>query len=487
MSRLDLVRQLDFGKVDSESEADLDRLFVRTSDFDKFLRDEVWLALGAKGTGKSAIFELFTKFQSTARRLSGNALNHIVIGAGTGFGDLSEIATGDIQLLRDANSNFDHDKLWRLYIAVKAGLALDKSFKVRRGPLKDLLRILRKRRDVRVGPLVTELWELAIGSAPASVTVSAGGATISIKGGRRSLDVVTLLEDVNEALGKKGKKLWLFFDKVDEIWPTDRLERRRALEGLMTASMQIRRTFPNIQPKVLLRTDLWSELDFTNKDHLTDKRIELNWDTAHIVTLLLKRAVSTGSIRLHCENAEPRLIGHEVEELSQDERLNALMAIFPSTAYAGKREAPTADWIVERVTDGRGTVLPRDAIVWAGFSRDFDIAVGTDDDAQVLISREAIRDAFTKTSVVRCESFLAEFPDLREHFQRFSGLNRAKLSRADIDNLMTGLTPSGNELLDRLFEIGIIQPDSGRVLLSKKFEVPRLYRSGLGLAIPGRP
>ena len=61
MSALDALAALDFGSVDSEFEDDLDLLFVRTSDFDKFLLPKVWLALGAKGTGKSALFELFEK------------------------------------------------------------------------------------------------------------------------------------------------------------------------------------------------------------------------------------------------------------------------------------------------------------------------------------------------------------------------------------------------------------------------------------------
>ncbi|NYG99821.1 hypothetical protein FJ656_23650 [Schumannella luteola] len=480
-----MLQKLDFGKVDSESETDLDRRFVRTVDFDDFLQDHVWLALGAKGTGKSALFELFTKFEPTARQLAGSKLNGVRIGAGTGFGDLSEVATGDIQTLRDGQASFDHDKLWRLYIAVKAGLSLDPSWSIPRGPLKDLLSALGERRDFRVGPLLKELWELAVGNAPDQVTVSAQGATVEIRGGRRSLDVVTLLEDVNSALTSAGNKLWLLFDKIDEIWPADRAERQRALEGLLTASMSIRRTFPAIQPKILLRSDLWAELDFTNKDHLTDKKIELAWSSDQIATLLLKRAMSTQEVRDYCEQRVSALYGKTVEDVGPADREAGLLTIFPPTAYPGQNEARSMDWLVARVTDGRKTVLPRDAIVLASAARKIQLEQG-EADLETLISRTSLREAFTTTSVTKFEAYLAEFPDLREHFRRFSGQTTAEFSRTELIQLMDGLTPNSDEMLERFFEIGLLTPNTGRVLTASSFEVPRLFRSGLGLVIRGR-
>lgn len=486
MSKEAALAALDFGSVNSEFEEDLDRLFVRTSDFDKFLKPNVWLALGAKGTGKSALFELFTKFEGTAREMAGNALDNVILASGTGFGDLTEIATGDLQALKQDADQYDHDRLWRLYIAVKAGMALDSSFDIPRGPLRDLLGAVGERRDYRVGPLLKDLWTLAIGAAPSTVTVSAGGASVALSGGKRSLDVVTLLEDIQTALDRKGKVLWLLFDKIDEIWPSDREERRRALQGLMTAAMHVRRTFPAIQPVVLLRTDLWGELDFTNKDHLTDKRIELTWSANHITSLLMKRAVRQDAVKQYVEERLPTLAEREVDEWSAEERLEALKTIFPATAYPGEREAAIMDWLIERVRDGRRTVLPRDTIVLANAASDFQRDQG-EVGSPSLLSREAVREAFTKTSEVRYESFLAEFPDLREHFRRFSGQTKADFTSEELLDLMDGLEPNGEALLERLFEIGVIRPDTGRVVTATSYEIPRLYRTGLGLIIRGRP
>lgn len=486
MNSFEALENLDFGSVNSESEADLDRLFVRTRDFDKFLRPNVWLALGAKGTGKSALFELFTKFEDTARRMSGSALDDVIIAAGTGFGDLSEIATGDLQDLKQSVQGYDHDRLWRLYIAIKAGMALPDWAPVPRGSLKDLLTAVGQRKDFRVGPLLKSLWTLAVGNAPESVHVSAGGASITLTEKGRQLDVVTLLDDVNSALESVETDMWLLFDKIDEIWPSDREERRRSLEGLLTASMHIRRTFPRIQPIILLRTDLWTELDFTNKDHLTDKRIELNWSDRHLTSLLVKRALRHEPVLQHAESIVPKLATVPVEDLSADEQLDVLRTIFPPTVYPGEREAAIMDWIMERITDGQGTALPRDTIVLANAAADQQRDQGEVSSPQ-LLSREAVRGAFTRTSEVRCESFLAEFPELRNHFRRFSGQTKAEFTRDELLDLMKGLDPHGDPLLDRLYEIGIIRPDTGRVLTASSYEIPRLYRTGLGLVIRGRP
>lgn len=484
--RREALEGINFGSVNSESEADLDELFVRTRDFDKFLEQNVWLALGAKGTGKSALFELFTKYEDSARRLAGNALSDVIIAPGTGFGDLSEVATGDIQALKNEASGFDHDKLWRLYIAVKAGLALGSDAKVRKGPLRDLRSAVGVGRDFRMGPLLGELWDLTIGAKPQRVAISAQGASIELTGGKRTLDVVTLLADANEALVQSGKILWLMFDKVDEIWPADRVERQKSLEGLMTACMSIRRTFPAIQPKLMLRTDLWADLDFTNKDHLTDKRVELGWNKIQLTSLLVKRALRKSAVRAYVEAVLPDLSRRPVDEWTADEQSAALGYIFPETAYPGEREARIMDWMIERVRDGRNTVLPRDAIVLANTAADQQRESGAPGEVSIF-SRDAIRAAFTRTSEIRCEAFLAEFPSLREHFRRFNGATKASFTRSELLSLMDGLEPSGDVMLERLFEIGVIQPNTGRMLTAQTFEIPRLYRAGLGLVIRGRP
>lgn len=476
---------LDFGKVDSESEHDLDRRFLKTEDFERFTDNDTALVLGAKGTGKSALFKLFTKHEDIARSLAGPNVATVIIASGSGFYDLSEVATGDIESLK-GESGFDHDRLWRLYIAVKAGLAL-KYETVPRGPLKDLLRATGTVRDIRIGPLLKDLWRLAVGEPPRQVTVSAKGTTVTLQGGKRSLDVVTLLEDVASTLRRNGRILWLLFDKIDEIFPANREERIAALSGLMSAALNIRRTFPEIQPRIFLRTDLWRDLNFTNKSHLTDKTVELSWNREQLAWLLTKRACASKPVRDYLEMCVPQLRGHQVEDLTRAQRDKCLESIFPETVYPGQREAYILDWIVDRVTDGLGTSLPRETIMLGNQAAGNQRAAGGPESADLLLSKEATRDAFPAVSQDRCDTYLAEFPNLRDHFRRFEGQVTPKFARTDLFRLMEGLEPSGIEMLRTLAEIGVIHPVRGNVTTAQEFEIPRLYRLGLRLVIRGRP
>lgn len=485
IDRRTALRALDFGKVDAESEPDLDQRFVRTSDFERFTRDDVWIAIGPKGTGKSALFELFAKHENVARSLVQSGLPDVVITAGSGFGDLSQLATGDIERLR-GESGYDHDRLWRLYIAIRAALgAAEAGIRVEPGPLRDLLRALGELKDPRILPLMKSLWFTVVGDPPSEISIASRGATITVRGGNRSLDVISLLGDLQRALGDAGKRLWILFDKIDEIFPADPGERQAAIEGLMTASMAIRRQFPAIQPKVFVRTDIWRDLRFTNKSHLSDKRVELAWDGDQLAAMLLKRACVAPTVRALVEERVPALAGSIVENLPGDEVASGLLAIFPATVYPGEREARIVDWITARVTDAQGTVLPRETIMLANRAQAKQLESGHPAEDS-LLSRESVRDAFTFVSEERVSSYLAEFPDVEHHLKRFRGQVTGTFKREELETLMDGLEPSGIAMLDRLFEIGVIRPLAGTTVTASEFEVPRLYRVGLGLVIRGR-
>ncbi len=66
-SKKELLELLQFGNVDSESEENLDNKFIKTRDFNEFLDSKKALILGAKGSGKSALFQMFAKYESKAR------------------------------------------------------------------------------------------------------------------------------------------------------------------------------------------------------------------------------------------------------------------------------------------------------------------------------------------------------------------------------------------------------------------------------------
>ena len=226
-----------------------------------------------------------------------------------------------------------------------------------------------ERKDYRIGPLLKDLWRQTIGDPPDKISIK--GIRVDARKKKRQLDVIALLQDVNSVLASEGKVLWLLFDKVDEIWSDNKAERRKSLSRLIEVVMYVRRSFPAIQPKILLRTDIWQELDFTNKDHLTDKCIELSWTRKQLSDLLVKRAIQSELAHRWVSSRVPEVENCLFENWTSEERSKVLESIFPATAYPGEREAAIMDWIVERVKDGRGTVLPRDAINIANYAAEY--------------------------------------------------------------------------------------------------------------------
>ena len=100
------------------------------------------LVLGAKGSGKSALFQMFARYEDSARKLSGLQKNKVLIVTGTGFNDIKELQTDDFtKLLRQEDANFDY--IWELYIAVKIAIKFRKGGVLYR---RKLNRILQARR-----------------------------------------------------------------------------------------------------------------------------------------------------------------------------------------------------------------------------------------------------------------------------------------------------------------------------------------------------
>ncbi len=58
-NKKELLSKLEFGSVDSESELELDRKFIKTKDFEQFINPQKSLVLGAKGSGKTPYFRCF--------------------------------------------------------------------------------------------------------------------------------------------------------------------------------------------------------------------------------------------------------------------------------------------------------------------------------------------------------------------------------------------------------------------------------------------
>lgn len=312
------------------------------------------------------------------------------------------------------------------------------------GPLRDLLRAAGAIPDYRIGPLMSSVWQVVGGDAPGELEANFMGSGVRIVSGKQSLDVLDLLEDVQEVLSRSGRRLWLLFDKIDEIHPTDPQARNRALEALFPAVMAIQRAFPRIIPRIFIRTDLYGpDLNFTNKSHLVDKTFEISWGPEQLRVLLVKRGLATSEVAEYATDQVPVLRDGQVESLGSDELMAAYHVLFDERAYRGQKEAKTLDWMIARATDAKGGTFPREMISYGNLAAQNQLAEGGPGETSLIAGR-AIVQVYPRVSEIRCQTFLGEFPGLQSHFRRFRGQRDAPFERAELHKLFEGLEPSGD-------------------------------------------
>jgi hypothetical protein len=482
----DALNALDFGMVDSESEPDLDKRFVRTSDFDDFLNPRNVLIIGAKGSGKSALFEMFSKHLPSTRRLAGDRMDRVLVSTGTGFGDLTELTTADINRFH-AQGEFQYDALWKVYIAFKCAIALGQQSYSSNGPLREFLRLTKGLKDYRIAPMLTSAWQLVGGSAPSGIEVNVMGNGAKITTGRGTIDVLDLLADIQDVLQRNNQRLWLLFDKIDELHPTEPDKRRTALEGLFPACRSVQRAFDRIVPRVFIRSDLYGpQLNFPNKDHFRDKKFEIKWERDDLALMVLKRGMAVDAVRGYVRAVVPEVGDTAAEELAPATREAAFDVLFEKRAYPGPKEALTLKWMIDRASDAKGHAFPRELINYGNISRDKQRGRGGPAETALIAGRSVV-DAYYDVSRNRREDFLAEFPDLEEHFKRFRGRHDSPFQRSELDDMFAELAPTGEGAIERLVEIGVLGTGRKDVSTADYFDVPRMYRAGLGLQIIARP
>lgn len=181
-------------------------------------------------------------------------------------------------------------------------------------------------------------------------------------------------------------------------------------------------------------------------------------------------------------NAE--ISSNSVEYYDEDTQKEIFYSVFEDQVYPGEREAELFDWIAERIKDGHGGKYPRELITFCTEATKEEL---TYDEHNVdgLIRGYAVRDAYETVSELRVDTYLSEFPELQTHFDRFDGNKTAVYTHSELCDMFEDLDPSGKIAIDRMVDVGFL--GSERQEDGKKYEIPRLYRHGIGLSIRGRP
>jgi hypothetical protein len=282
-----------FGDVAAEDDAVLD-YFLTTDAVTRIKNGEVFLVLGRKGAGKTALVRHFAEG-------NGKGLSRRLNLAGYPW------AVHAQRIDRGSSDVEAYVSSWRYLIAVQlAALALART----RGATDESAKAIRQFLTDNYGGETLELDDVlrpsklrlsSMSFEPQVFGCKLGGIALDrhandLKLGTELNALSDMLLAATSRLARKAgaPSLMLHFDELDQGISTLTDERARMLAGLVLAVRAVRQGSREggvpLKPVVYLRSDLWNKLSFSDKNKITEKlALRLEWDSDSLLELVTAR------------------------------------------------------------------------------------------------------------------------------------------------------------------------------------------------------
>ncbi|NRB81054.1 MAG: AAA family ATPase [Saccharospirillaceae bacterium] len=425
------------------------KYFYLKEDLTKIVNEQIFLILGAKGSGKSTLFEMFTKpHEAILNKL--NTTNNSYV-AGFSKPILNDLTQDHFSLIlqKSADHILDIKRFWKCLTL----LQLENELGVENRYFEDINEIVRKFNIPETG-----------------------------------IDVDEQLKKINIDLYKNDKSITLVYDELD-IGFSGNEYRQIFITSLVSYWQDNIYKFSQVRSKILLRNDIFSTLAIENKTHLDLNKYELKWNEKEILSLILNTFISAltwdelNAINLlHIVKKKNRLNNKVLDDL--DEIRNAVYLIF-DRKLAGNR--PSMDkWIMTRLADAKGLITPRVIYKFMSSSIKYERALSNRTNKKHLLT------SFSKnnTSILKEVSdhklieYKAEYPECLDLFVNLQKIGQRTFSFDEFKkSYKTPKKISTEQVLNDL-EMLI---NSGFILLhderGKTYQVAYIYLYALGLKI----
>jgi hypothetical protein len=285
------LRDIDtFGDVAAEDDAVLD-YFLSTNAVDRIEKNEAFLVLGRKGAGKTAIVRYFTeggkKTLSKALNLRGYPWN-----------------VHEQRIDRGASDIEAYVSSWRYLIAIEiASLVLAQQPTKPFDAVTDLQTFLKENyggtspalSDI-LRPQRLKISKLSL--QPSVMGTQLGGIELlrENKDFNFGLELNALSKSIiDNAVGvarfNNMGRLILHFDELDQGLSELDGSRKKMLIGLILAAREVRRESDGmVNPVVYLRTDLWDDFQFSDKNKISQTdTLHLEWSDQTLLDLIERR------------------------------------------------------------------------------------------------------------------------------------------------------------------------------------------------------
>ncbi|RMD96670.1 MAG: ParA family protein [Bacteroidetes bacterium] len=455
-----VLEELGFASGQAENQQHLLEDFVKTDKISQALSPEIVLIRGRKGTGKTALFRYLSEREE---------VNSLIIHAPTGLQeDKSWVYTADDFLETERIIKKYRDVQWRHFWAAYV-----------------LLAIYWQKNELFTPPLKAKIAPFFDGSS----FTKAGLFKLLSALGKESESPASLnrlLKELDDMVRsgqnrEKGHPILLLFDGLDTGFgssETERTRRRTSLEGLFDFWMQTGQQLGGFAFKILLREDIWQQLNFQNKSHLYGRNIALQWkDQVEFLKVPLKQALRSEAFKEH--EAVKRLGDLDFEYWGEKE-VHSVWNILVGERMKGSSTTFTRNWVWNRLADANGDHSPRylvqllnEAVEWEREEherRAYD---------KSFIRPRALIQSLPKVSEEAFHALEEEFGELGELFDCLKQIGRTPLSAKDLKEI-------DGQWVSLAREVGLLsvyEEEEGEV---RRFKVPDLYRYGLKMTRKGQ-
>jgi MinD-like ATPase involved in chromosome partitioning or flagellar assembly len=427
----------------------LDLLFQKTANFDKFLDETTCLIRGRKGTGKTALYLLLLQRELDAKKLAHGRLDAVILLSGHGSYQKSRPSRDEFQFINRElqQKQGSWEAFWRAYLMLTA-------FQNKQW----ILPKNNQEQKLKFTPLQAILKKLPVDSWQSEHTKSL--LELSTDG-----DLILLVKDALDSLDRHhvqaSQKLWFLYDDLDEDFPERGDIRSQALTGLFQLIQACdARGLKTIRFKIFLREDIWKRLNFDNKSHLNGRDLLLQWNRVDFLRLALRQANLSSEFKDLVDRFAPV---ENIDRANEDTLNLALEILWGSRRRAGSRAKYVSRWVYERLTDSSGTTFPRSLIVLLQGAKEQELTYkgqSIQHPNDRLFRGKSLEVGLEKASEERCDAIRQEYPDLDKFFQSLEGkpalLNREDLQQSWEDNARE-LIADFNEFSTWLSEIGLAQ------------------------------
>jgi tetratricopeptide (TPR) repeat protein len=305
--------------------------------------------------------------------------------------------------------------------------------------------------------------------------------------------MAALLERVEEALAARGQMVFASYDGLDRLGEGDRRIRTQVLVPLLSLWLTMTSRYRFLRGKIFLREDLMdeAELGFPDASKLRPRSTTLRWDVSDLYRAVVRHMAATGSVLqgwlrglgiLPDAEGEYGYIPGEMKEAAQQLLAEHLAG---PVLGAGITKDITSRWLVRRLADGKGQIMPRTLLCLIGHAavharRGGYVASGR------LLSETDLLAGLRRASQERLNEMKEDYPIIRRmenlEGRRLPMQRKALLGflEKEVPAEPSSIPPDPKVILEELKRIGALIERSDRLL-----DVPDIYLLGLGIKRKG--